>query len=588
MSLSSTCDDLASLLDKAASSLAAVDMPAFSRACLVLGAEYRRVFTNRLRLVTGTIPLCRVNALLSSLSPGGAESRRSRLTSSQLRKCLTLSFAADMVCATPQRRTVEVVQAADDSDHHRGAPDNDRVVSTASASHLLTSFVTRCSIDGGRTLPAVLRSISGSATVESVADVLLKFDAPTRAAASTSCSRKSLMARTRTSQAVPRPRKQARVGGVESDSARVAATSGVAEVHQVEVQAGEPQRAISPPPPPAEADLAVPLDERPRASPTALERRLVELAVGTRLGGGTFGTVCVTAFPEPAVGQQAPPGGAIVAKKSPRPPKPCDQQCHFPVSGVAAPGGAFVTAHAVRGVLDAMILPPAPKDWKSTQCLLREKMLLDTLRHPNILRCYGSVTDDSGIPHLYLELCVGTLEDLLRDGSLTLRDRVRLAWQICAAMAHVHSSGYLHADLKTNNILVLKEHGEWAARVSDFGCARRLFNNDHVPLRADSRYVTHPEMRAAREAEGVAGARARRTAQASEVLTCEEKVLSRLLPERLFSSDGDDFVLRARLACRNKEVTDCPSFLDLQQLFFQYCQRHFSDIAGGAQVAVAK
>ena len=577
LSLSATHHELASLLDDAVRSFSAGNMSAFSRACLVLGAEYRRRFTNRRRLVTGTIPLSCVNALLSaaSLPSGEGESHHSRLTSSQLRKCLVLSFAAETVCASQQRHPVP----ADDEPATAAFPDNDGVPGAASALHVLTSFVTLCNRDGGKALPAVLRSISGSATVGTVADVILSLTAPTTA--SSPCSRRSLLARTRTSQATPRPKKQPRVGGVESDSARVApATSGVAEVHQLEVPG--PQLTMLPPPP-AEADRAVPLDERPRASPTMLERRLAERVVGTRLGGGTYGTVCVAAFPEPAVGQQAPPGGAIVAKKSPRPPKPCDQQCHFPVSGVAAPGGAFVTAHAVRGVLDAMILPPAPKDWPSTQCLLREKKLLDMLRHPYILRCHGLVSDDSGVPHLYLELCAGTLEDLLQDGSLTLRDRMRLAWQICAAMAHVHSHGYLHADLKTNNILVLKEHGEWAARVSDFGCARRFYNNDHLPLRADSRYGRRPEVRAAREAEGAAsaGARARSITQASEVYTCEERVLSRLLPDRLFSS-GADHVLQARLACRNKDTNDRPSFLDLQQLFFLYFKRHFCDKVDGS------
>jgi hypothetical protein len=88
-----------------------------------------------------------------------------------------LSFAAETVCASQQRLPVP----ADDEPATAAFPDNDGVTGAASALHVLTSFVTLCNRDGGKALPAVLRSISGSATVGTVADAILSLTAPTTA-----------------------------------------------------------------------------------------------------------------------------------------------------------------------------------------------------------------------------------------------------------------------------------------------------------------------------------------------------------------------------------------------------------------------
>lgn len=43
-----------------------------------------------------------------------------------------------------------------------------------------------------------------------------------------------------------------------------------------------------------------------------------------------------------------------------------------------------------------------------------------------------------------------------------------IAHQVCEGTRHIHEAGYVHADLKTDNVLLMVDG---TAKIADFGCA---------------------------------------------------------------------------------------------------------------------
>jgi len=94
------------------------------------------------------------------------------------------------------------------------------------------------------------------------------------------------------------------------------------------------------------------------------------------------------------------------------------------------------------------------------------------LTHPGIVPVYD-VIDDDETPAIVFQYVPGlSLDDRLRrDGRLPLAETVAIGLQVARALAHAHSAGLIHRDVKPGNIL-LEDGG--GARLLDFGIARLL------------------------------------------------------------------------------------------------------------------
>jgi eukaryotic-like serine/threonine-protein kinase len=100
----------------------------------------------------------------------------------------------------------------------------------------------------------------------------------------------------------------------------------------------------------------------------------------------------------------------------------------------------------------------------------REALAATVLRHPNIVACLETGTDD-GQPYLVMELIEG--EDLAarlkRSGRLAPTDAARIALDVARALGVAHVRGIVHRDVKPANILLARDG---RAMVTDFGIAR--------------------------------------------------------------------------------------------------------------------
>lgn len=121
---------------------------------------------------------------------------------------------------------------------------------------------------------------------------------------------------------------------------------------------------------------------------------------------------------------------------------------------------------------DVAIKVCASANPKLRRRFLLEAQIAAALQHPNITQIL-ELGSDEGSPYLVQELLEG--EDLSaciqRPDPMTLRERIGVLVQIARGLAHAHSQGVLHRDVKPRNVRVLPDG---SVKLMDFGFAKLL------------------------------------------------------------------------------------------------------------------
>ncbi len=101
-----------------------------------------------------------------------------------------------------------------------------------------------------------------------------------------------------------------------------------------------------------------------------------------------------------------------------------------------------------------------------------ERQILARLEHPLIARILDGGTTGDGRPYLVMEYVDGEpLDRYCETHGLSLRQRLELFRQVCAAVAAAHRSLVVHRDLKPGNVLVT---AGGTVKLLDFGIAKLL------------------------------------------------------------------------------------------------------------------
>lgn len=105
-----------------------------------------------------------------------------------------------------------------------------------------------------------------------------------------------------------------------------------------------------------------------------------------------------------------------------------------------------------------------------TRRFQREAEAVSRLSHPNIVRFYD-VGKENGVPFIVMEYVEGESlkEKISRDAPLPVEEAVRIAIQICDALAYAHRQHIVHRDIKPHNVLLTTD-GQ--VKVTDFGIAQ--------------------------------------------------------------------------------------------------------------------
>ena len=120
------------------------------------------------------------------------------------------------------------------------------------------------------------------------------------------------------------------------------------------------------------------------------------------------------------------------------------------------------------------LLPEVAVSDQALRRFMREIDVAAALQHPHIVKFIDKGTNN-GVVYLITEFVEGADAAKLADargGQLPYQEAVPIIAQSLDALAYAHTKGYIHRDIKDQNILV---HGSWPnynAKLTDFGLAK--------------------------------------------------------------------------------------------------------------------
>ena len=139
--------------------------------------------------------------------------------------------------------------------------------------------------------------------------------------------------------------------------------------------------------------------------------------------------------------------------------------------------GSVMLARSItdgRPVAIKTLLPEVAVSEQSLKRFMREIEVAATLQHPNIVS-YLEHGTHNGIVYLVTEFVGGMDASKLvktRGGKLSYQEVVKIIEQTLAALDFAHQKGFVHRDIKEQNILVDGAFPNYKAKLTDFGLAK--------------------------------------------------------------------------------------------------------------------
>jgi serine/threonine-protein kinase len=116
---------------------------------------------------------------------------------------------------------------------------------------------------------------------------------------------------------------------------------------------------------------------------------------------------------------------------------------------------------------------------------VREARAAAQIRSPHVVNVLDSGVWN-GLPYIAMELMEG--QDLghrlLQAGRLAPAETVEIMQQTCRALTKAHAAGFVHRDLKPDNIFLTQDDDRMLAKVLDFGIAKQLSDGPEGGTRA--------------------------------------------------------------------------------------------------------
>jgi serine/threonine-protein kinase len=148
-------------------------------------------------------------------------------------------------------------------------------------------------------------------------------------------------------------------------------------------------------------------------------------------------------------------------------------------------GQVFAADHPRLGRIAVKVMPSS-LDTPQAARAFDEAEMVARVRHPNVVRIFDHGTSPDGVSFLAMEYVRGiSLGALVRaEGPLPLAQIRTIASQLLAGLAAIHREGLVHADLKSDNVLIDQDSDH--ITIIDFGLARP----SKMRLRADDQIIS--------------------------------------------------------------------------------------------------
>ncbi len=147
----------------------------------------------------------------------------------------------------------------------------------------------------------------------------------------------------------------------------------------------------------------------------------------------------------------------------------------YAVTAIAGQGGMGIVVRAEDRELDRtvaikILAPHLASSGAARQRFAREAQAAAAVVHPHVIPIYV-VNPSAPLPYLVMQFVAESLQQRIdREGSLDIKDMLRIGLQTARGLAAAHEQGMVHRDVKPSNILL--ENGGQRVLLSDFGLAR--------------------------------------------------------------------------------------------------------------------
>ena len=157
-------------------------------------------------------------------------------------------------------------------------------------------------------------------------------------------------------------------------------------------------------------------------------------------------------------------------------PQPIPNYQMLRVLGQGGMGSVMLARSVVdgRAVAIKTLLPEVAVSEQSLKRFMREIEVASSLQHPNIVS-YIEHGTHNGIVYLVTEYVTGMDASKLakhRGGKLNYKEVVKIIEQTLAALEFAHKKGFVHRDIKEQNILVDGNYPNYLAKLTDFGLSK--------------------------------------------------------------------------------------------------------------------
>jgi serine/threonine protein kinase len=142
------------------------------------------------------------------------------------------------------------------------------------------------------------------------------------------------------------------------------------------------------------------------------------------------------------------------------------------------------------------MLPRAEISAKAKIKFNREIEVMSELKHPNIVEFYNH-GEVGGIFYILMEFCEGgSVDGLARQqgGKLDLDTALDIMLEALEGLAFAHTQGYVHRDLKPQNILLSGTGKDAVAKIADMGLAKSYLQAGHSGVTGSESSGTIPFM----------------------------------------------------------------------------------------------
>lgn len=137
--------------------------------------------------------------------------------------------------------------------------------------------------------------------------------------------------------------------------------------------------------------------------------------------------------------------------------------------------------------------------------LLQEARAAAKLNHPAIVRVFDVGQTALGDPFIVMELLEGeSLSAIIdRDGRLTATRAVQMLLPIADALSAAHAKGFVHRDVKPDNVFIVHDEGALQPKLVDFGIVKLAEHDGNSQLTQVGAVLGSPEYMSPEQARGL-------------------------------------------------------------------------------------